>query len=100
MRFLSAVLLTAALAACSPPPSEKIGTVDHRPALQIVGAPYGSRLFVDGLDLGAPSEDRPLLLEPGTHRIVVEMPGGRRHEEKIFISGAGMKSIRVSGSDR
>lgn len=95
MRILSALLITAALAACSPPPAEKIGTVDHRPALQIIGASSSARLYVDGLDLGTPSEDRPLLLEPGTHLIVIEEPGGRRHQEKIFLSGKGVKALHV-----
>lgn len=87
-----AVLAVAALAACSP--AEKLHTVDTRPSLLVKGASGSARVIVDNLDLG-PADGTPYVLEPGTHTVRVVEPDGRGYSEKIFVSGAVMRTVTV-----
>lgn len=91
-RFLSSILVLAALAtACTP--AERVETVDDRPSLEVAGAVAGARLFIDGLDMGL--VDQPLLLEPGTHQVKVVGPKGGIYTEKVFVSGRGLRKLAV-----
>lgn len=102
MRRIIMITALALLAGCVSPPAETIGNVDDRPALKVANAAPGSRLFVDGLDLGpvgngplAADADRPVLLEPGTHLVKVVGPAGGSYSEKIFVSGHGTRTLTV-----
>lgn len=90
-RFLSLLAVAALATACTP--AERVETVDDRPSLEVAGAVSGSRLFVDGLDMGV--VDRPLLLEPGTHLVKVVGPKGGTYAEKVFVSGRGLRKLAV-----
>ncbi|MDO8607820.1 MAG: hypothetical protein Q7R40_14885 [Phaeospirillum sp.] len=91
IRGLTGLALLALLIGCSP--AEHTATIDDRPALAIVNAASGSRLFVDGLDLGVVGG--PLLLEPGTHMVKVVGPGGDAYTEKVFLSGRGTRTLSI-----
>lgn len=102
MRRILILTALALLAGCVSPPAESVGNVDDRPALMVTNAAPGSRLFVDGLDLGpvgngplAADADRPVLLEPGTHLVKVVGPTGVSYSEKVFISGRGTRTLTV-----
>jgi hypothetical protein len=88
---LSLFALAALVAACSP--AERIETVDDRPSLEVTGAVSGSRLYIDGLDMGVVGQ--PLLLEPGTHLVKVVGPKGGAFSEKVFVSGRGLRKLAV-----
>lgn len=84
-----------AVAACSP--AEITAPLDGRPAIEVVGAESGSRLFVDGLDMGAVNQ--PLLLEPGSHMVKVVAPAGRTYSETVFLSGRGTVTLKVPAGE-
>jgi hypothetical protein len=90
-RVLSLFALAALVAACTP--AERVETVDDRPSLEVTGAVSGSRLYIDGLDMGV--VDQPLLLEPGTHLVKVVGPRGGTFSEKVFVSGRGLRKLAV-----
>lgn len=90
-RILSLLALAALAVACTP--AERVETVDDRPSLEVTGAASGSRLYIDGLDMGM--VDQPLLLEPGTHLVKVVGPQGGVYAEKVFVSGRGLRKLAV-----
>lgn len=102
MRRIIAIVTLGLVAGCVGPQAENTATVDDRPALMVANAVSGSRLFVDGLDMGpvgngamAADADRPVLLEPGTHLIKVVGPAGGSYSEKVFVSGKGTRTVTV-----
>jgi hypothetical protein len=102
MRRILTLAALALLAGCVSPPAESVGNVDDRPALMVANAAPGSRLFVDGLDMGpvgngamAADADRPVLIEPGTHLVKVVGPSGGSYAEKVFVSGRGTRTLTV-----
>lgn len=79
------------LAACQP--AESVQAVDSRPILEIKGAPSDAVVIIDGLDMGA--ANKALRLEPGTHAILVKQAGGTIYQDKIFLSGAMLRTINL-----
>ena len=81
-------LLTSALTGCSMP-TTTVKTVDSRPSISIVGASDDAVLLVDGVLVGKASsyngQPDVLVLEPGTHRIVVKQNGTISYDQKIFV---------------
>jgi hypothetical protein len=92
---LTVILL---LSACAMP-SQAARTRDTRPALAVSGAPAGSQLVVDGLEVGSAAmyDGRPnvLRLEPGTHDVAVRgATGGVILQQKVFLESE-LKTIEV-----
>lgn len=98
MRSVILILsLITVLSGCSMP-STTVKTVDSRPAISIAGAPDGALLAVDGIVVGKAADfngdPNLLLIEPGTHRIVVQHAGAVLYDQKIFVDG-GIKRIVI-----
>lgn len=86
------------IAACTPP-VEQTQILHEQPGILVQGAPPGAILQVDGLVAGqvqaqggAPQAIR---IEPGTHAIVVVSNGRPILSDKVFVSGAAVKTIIV-----
>ena len=95
-RVILAILL--ALSACAMP-AQATRTRDTRPALAISGAPAGSQLLVDGLEVGEAGfydgRLNVLRLEPGTHEIAVRDQSGKVIlQQKVFLESE-LKTIEV-----
>jgi hypothetical protein len=96
IRGVLAILLL--LAACAMP-SQAARTRDTRPALAVTGAPAGSQLIVDGLEVGAAAtydgRTNVLRLEPGTHEIAVRDASGKVIlQQKVFLESE-LKTVEV-----
>ncbi|HTN51927.1 MAG TPA: hypothetical protein VML50_05955 [Anaeromyxobacter sp.] len=90
-----AVLLALACAG----PQTTVRTPDTRPALAFEGAPAGAVLFVDGLQIGDPSlydgQPQVLVVEPGTHLVVIRAADGAVIlEQKVYVESEH-KTIKV-----
>lgn len=79
------------LPACQP--AESVRAVDSRPILEIKGAPSDAVVIIDGLDMG--SANKALRLEPGTHLVLVKQAGGTIYQDKVFLSGAMVRTINL-----
>lgn len=100
---VSPIVLVALLTGCSwfhrapvaPPPSQFI----------VAGAPVGSQLFVDGVQVGQPKEAGPqsqiVQVTPGTHIVEVEFDGAVVYREDSDIEAGKRRMITVlSGANR
>jgi len=99
MRKIAFALFALALVTGCPPPTTVVRTADTRPSIAIAGAPEGSLLFVDGLQVGpAPAysgQPNVLLLEPGVHDVEIRSPeGASLYRQKVFVESE-LKTIRV-----
>ncbi len=87
-KTLLILILMTLLAGCSMPVTT-VRTVESRPSISIVDAPADAELFVDGLPAGKAAgyngESSVLLIEPGTHRIVVRQGSTVLYDQKIFV---------------
>ncbi len=97
-RFVAIVIGFFALAACAMP-ATTVRTTDTRPSLAFAGAPEGSILFVDGQKIGDPNQydGQPniLLVEPGTHLVVVKGADGvPLFERKVYVESE-LKTLKV-----
>jgi hypothetical protein len=96
-RLALCLLLLLATTGCPYHPIEQVKQTDERPALLVQGAPYGSVLFVDGLYAGpiAGGDGAPqaIRLEPGTHEVQVAVDGRSLMNQRVFVSGAGVKTL-------
>jgi hypothetical protein len=98
MKPIVLATVTLALAACAMP-STIVRTPDTRPGIAIQGAPPGSIIFVDGMPAGeaASYDGQPhiLLVEPGTHVIVIrDGSGSVIHRQTIFVESE-TRTIKV-----
>ena len=99
MSRTAAVLATLLLAAACAMPSTVVRTPDTRPSLAFQGAPPGAVLYVDGLRAGEAAaydgEPNVLLVEPGTHEVVVRAADGAElHRQTVFVESE-LKTIKV-----
>lgn len=97
MRKLALALALAAAACVGP--TTTVRTVDTRPALAIAGAPSGTVLFVDGVEVGDPSsyDGQPNILrvEPGTHQVEIRDRSGRTlFSQRVFVESE-LKTVQV-----
>jgi hypothetical protein len=97
MRKLLAAAAVA-LAACTGP-TTIVRSVDTRPAVAVVGAPPGTLLFVDGVQVGDARayEGQPevLRLEPGTHDLEIRTRSGEVvFRQRVFLESE-LKTVRV-----
>lgn len=80
--------ITITLAGCSMP-TTTVRAVDSRPSISVTNAPDDAVLLVDGMQIGKAAsyngEPNVLLLEPGTHRIVVQQGGIHLYDQQIFV---------------
>jgi hypothetical protein len=84
-------------------PITKVETADSRPVLAIKNAPENSTLFIDDLLVGNANDyngsPRVLLVEPGTHKIIIRThTGDSIHSQSIFVE-SGLKIITVNKSN-
>ena len=94
---MTMITLMLILAGCSMP-STTVRTVDSRPGISIAGAPDDAILLVDGLESGRASSynGKPnlLLIQPGTHRIVVKQGSTILYDQQIFVDSEN-KTINI-----
>jgi hypothetical protein len=98
MRLFVPATVALALAACAMP-STIVRTPDTRPGIAVDGAPPGSTLIVDGMPVGEAAlyDGQPdiLLVEPGTHVIVIRDGSGNViHQQKIYVESE-IRTIKV-----
>jgi hypothetical protein len=87
-----------ALAACAMP-NTTVRTTDTRPSLAFEGAPDGSVLYLDGERIGDPvqydGQPNVLLVEPGTHLVVIRSADGAPLlERKVYVESE-IKTLKV-----
>ena len=92
------VFLGLALCSCAMP-STTVRTTDTRPSLAFEGAPEGAKVYLDGLLMGEAEkyDGQPgiLVVEPGTHLIVVKgRDGSVLLEQKVYMESE-IKTIKV-----
>ena len=80
-------------------PSTTVRTTDTRPSLAFEGAPEGAKVYLDGLLMGEAEkyDGQPgvLVVEPGTHNIVVKgRDGSVLLEQKVYMESE-IKTIKV-----
>src|SRR5512146_2835210 len=97
-RYVAIVCALFALAACAMP-GTTVRTTDTRPSLAFEGAPDGAVLFVDGQKIGDPNQydGQPniLVVEPGTHVVVVKAADGAPlFERKVYVESE-LKTLKV-----
>ena len=98
MIIVAAILL---LAGCKYPEPAKVEQKDSRPAIGVSGAPEGTLLFVDGLQMGYvgqyDGEAGVLLVESGNHVVEIRAQSGETlFSEEVFLSGSTTKVIKYN----
>jgi hypothetical protein len=58
-------------------------------------APAGTRVWRDDVELTGPALSAMVPVDPGEHRIRVELPGGRAKEQRISIEGGEQRTLIV-----
>jgi hypothetical protein len=101
-RIALGLFLMFATTGCPYYPVEQVKQVDERPGLLVQGAPYGSVLFVDGLYagpiIGSDGAPQAIRVEPGTHEAQVVLGDRALMSQRVFVSGAGVKTLTFSGT--
>jgi hypothetical protein len=68
----------------------------------VTGAPSGSDLFVDGLDMGAAGQydgnPKVLAVLEGTHQVEVRLGSEVVYKEKAFVSSGQSHVVAVTGA--
>ena len=92
------IIALAALAGCSYP-SSRTEISDERPSIALSGAPKGSVVIVDGLEMGPATKfdgrNNVLRLEPGNHVIRILLGNEVLLTERIFLSGQATRTLLV-----
>jgi hypothetical protein len=100
VKLLMIMIAIAALAGCMPQTIVRTGM--SPPTLMVTGAPSGSVLLVDGLDMGsAPQYDgnpKVLAVLEGTHQVEVRLGSNVVYREKAFVSSGQSHTVAVSGA--
>lgn len=97
-KFLPLLAIALFLYSCSMPETV-VRTTDTRPQIAIKNAPRGAHLYVDGLEIGRANKfdgaPKTLIIEPGTHLIVIKKPNGEiLYKQKIFVESE-LKTISI-----
>jgi hypothetical protein len=91
--------IAVALSACMPQTAVRTGVPP--PTLIVIGAPTGSHLFVDGLEMGdaAQYDGNPKVLAvlEGTHQLEVRLGANVVFAEKAFVSSGQSHTVEVTG---
>lgn len=86
-------------ASASPLPS--IAAAETGSGTLIIDSEPWSRVFIDGKDTGLMTPIDSLWIEAGVHRIGMQTPDGRMHEESVtVVAGQALKIIREFDYDR
>lgn len=98
MKVFLVVALALSLSACTMP-STTVRTGDTRPSLAFEGAPKGAVVYVDGLPMGDAEkyDGQPgvLVVEPGTHLVIVKGGDGSvLFERKLYLESE-IKTLKV-----
>ena len=79
-------------------PTTVVKTTDTRPRISITGAPEGSLLYVDGINMGSAAQfdGHPdvLIIQSGTHKVQVYSNNKAIFEKNIFVESE-LKNIMV-----
>jgi hypothetical protein len=90
----------AALTGCMPQTTVRTGM--SPPTLMVAGAPTGSVLFVDGLDMGSATQydgnPKVLAVLEGTHQVEVRLGSNLVYKEKAFVSSGQSHTVAVGGA--
>lgn len=93
--------MVATLAACSMPQTT-VRTGMSPPTLIVAGAPSGSVLVVDGLDMGSAAQydgnPKVLAVLEGTHQVEVRLGSNVVYREKAFVSSGQSHTVAVAGA--
>jgi hypothetical protein len=95
------LIAVTALAACAlPQTSVRTGLLP--PTLIVTGAPSGSLLFVDGLEMGSAAQydgnPKVLAVLEGTHQVEVRLGTSVVHRERAFLSSGQSHTVTVTGT--
>ena len=100
MKPLVIMIVIAALTGCMPQTTVRTGM--SPPTLMVTGAPSGSVLVVDGLDMGSAAQydgnPKVLAVLEGTHQVEVRLGSNVVHREKAFVSSGQSHTVAVSGA--
>ena len=100
MKSLAILVAMAALTGCMPQTTVRTGM--SPPTLMVVGAPTGSVLFVDGLDMGSATQydgnPKVLAVLEGTHQVEVRLGSNLVYKEKAFVSSGQSHTVAVGGA--
>jgi len=98
MRILLATTLLATLSACSLPQTT-VRTGSTQPSLIVKGAPSGTILFVDGLQMGPATafDGNPHVLAvlEGVHQVEVRQGTAVIFHDKVFVSSGETHAITL-----
>jgi hypothetical protein len=82
---------------------KRAATLEPRlPKLSIrlaAGAPEGTRIVRDGVELGSASQGSPLPVDPGEHVVVVSAPGRAERSFKLIVSEREIRELEVAAGD-
>jgi hypothetical protein len=99
VKSLAILIAIAALTGCMPQTSVRTGM--SPPTLMVTGAPSGSVLVVDGLDMGSAAQydgnPKVLAVLEGTHQVEVRLGSNVVHREKAFVSSGQSHTVAVRG---
>jgi hypothetical protein len=97
---LMIMIVVAALTGCMPQTTVRTGM--SPPTLMVSGAPSGSVLVVDGLDMGSAAQydgnPKVLAVLEGTHQVEVRLGSNVVYREKAFVSGGQSHTVAVRGA--
>lgn len=101
MKRFMILIAVAALAACALPQTS-VRTGLPPPALIVTGAPSGSLLFVDGLEMGSAAQydgnPKVLAVLEGTHQVEIRLGTNVVHRERAFVSSGQSHTVAVTGA--
>ena len=101
MKPLLLFMIVATLAACSMPQTN-VRTGMSPPTLIVAGAPSGSVLVVDGLDMGSAAQydgnPKVLAVLEGTHQVEVRLGSNIVYREKAYVSSGQSHTVAVAGA--
>jgi uncharacterized lipoprotein YajG len=100
VKSLAILVAMAALTGCMPQTTVRTGM--SPPTLMVAGAPSGSVLFVDGLDMGSATQydgnPKVLAVLEGTHQVEVRLGSNLVYKEKAFVSSGQSHTVAVGGA--
>lgn len=99
MRHLLAIAALVLLAGCALPQTT-VRSGSSAPGLTVSGAPSGSVLFVDGIQVGmAPEFDgkpKVLAVLDGVHQVEIRQGSVVVYSEKVFFSNGETHSVKIA----
>src|SRR5271170_4582224 len=103
MKRLSVFMLFALLAACTLPQTT-VRTGSEQPSLIVKGAPDGSTIYVDGLNMGDAKQfdgnPKVLAILEGSHKIEIRQGSNSVFAEKVFVSNGETHTVAVVGGGK